>query len=117
MRDRWWIVVMRWRQLGRGGRGWGRFSQMGSVLAAWVGIGVRTRKRKRMKKLVRERVVGILLLEGKEEDGEMAIPLPRSIIVELNEVLSSKSSSWRAKEASFRSSGWGRGSLLRYKNS
>lgn len=83
---------MRLRQLVRGGRGWGWFSQMGSRSAARVGL---TRRRKKWKTRTRSVVVGgLLLLEEEEEDGEMAFPALRNIISELYEMpLSSQSSS------------------------
>lgn len=82
---------MRLRQLVRGGRGWGWFSQLGSRSAAWVGLAGREMRRRKMVK----RRNGLLLLE-EEEDGVMAFPLLGSIISEHNEMLvTSQSSSQR----------------------
>ncbi len=82
---------MRLRQLVRGGRGWGWFSQLGSRSAAWVGLG---RRRKKWKMRTRSVVVGGLsLLEEEEEDGEMAFPALGNIISELNEMLATSQSS------------------------
>ena len=82
------------RQLVRGGRGWGWFSQLGSRSAAWVGL---RRRRKKWKMRTRSVVVVGGLLEEEEEeeeeDGEMAFPLPRNIISELNEMLATSQSS------------------------
>ena len=82
---------MRLRQLVRGGRGWGWFSQLGSRSAAWVGLG---RRRKKWKMRTRSVVVvgGLSLLE-EEEDGEMAFPALGNIISELNEMLATSQSS------------------------
>ena len=82
---------MRLRQLVRGGRGWGWFSQLGSSSAAWVGL---RRRRKKWKMRTRSVVVvGGLLEEEEEEDGEMAFPALRNIISELNEMLATSQSS------------------------